>query len=105
MTTVIMETATKVTTNSKHDEPIDKSDLPNGDPYWAAFRKTYTVISTTGERSLVKLSKKREKLLKKQKCSHCRFSKAETGWTYKHLTENQGGGVWEICPNCGRVND
>lgn len=91
------------TKNSKN--VVDKSNTPEGDPYWAAFRKTYTIIWPDGKKSLVKLSKKREKVLKKQKCSECKFSKTETGWVHKHIPENQGGGVREICPNCGRVSN
>lgn len=91
----------------------DKSNLQNGDPYWAATRPIYIIIDGEGNRQVVKLSKKRQKLLKKMKakCEHCGHPEAETGWTIKHLPEHQQQNMTEnsreqmhICPNCSRGN-
>ena len=106
-------------TEQQQKQPTtDKSNLQNGDPYWAATRPIYIIIDGEGNRQVVKLSKKRQKLLKKMKakCEHCGHPEAETGWTIKRIPEylqtqpkslseaEHGMDEMHICPNCARGN-
>jgi hypothetical protein len=68
-------------------------------------RPSYTIIHKDRTREIMEIDDKAIEALKDIQCDHCGFSRINNGWILVSIPDNRGGGIYHICPNCGRVSE